>query len=64
VDTSIREGWTGFIGFVDEEKIRKTMPKEMENAFFAVCGPPRFCSLVEKMLLTQFKVPANQFYRF
>lgn len=52
------------IGFVDEEKIRKTIPANVTKTFFAVCGPPILCNIIEKLLITKFNVNPNQFFRF
>lgn len=64
IDKTTKPGWNGFTGFVDEDKIGKTIPKDISKAFFAVCGPPPLCNIVEKMLVTKFKVKTSQFYRF
>lgn len=64
IDKSVKEGWEGLVGFVDEEKIRKTIPEDVTKTFFAVCGPPILCNIIEKLLTTKFNVNPNQFFRF
>ena len=64
VDKATRDNWDGFTGFVNEEKIGKTIPEDVENTFFAVCGPPPLCNIVDKMLSTKFNVKPSRFYRF
>ena len=59
------ETWDGFVGFLDEEKISKTLPaeEEIKNTLFLSCGPPRMCNLVEKIWMDK-KIPLNQVHRF
>jgi Na+-transporting NADH:ubiquinone oxidoreductase subunit NqrF len=64
IDKSIKEGWTGLTGFIDEEKLKKTLPENKSNSLFAVCGPPILCNIIEKLLTTKFNVNPNQIFRF
>jgi NAD(P)H-flavin reductase len=65
VDRSIREGWQGLVGFVNDEKIGGILAsRNLRNSLFVVCGPPILGNIVEKSLTTQFKVKPEQFFRF
>ena len=63
VDKSITDGWSGFVGFVNEEKIRKTLGDNGEDTIFLSCGPPILSNIVEK-IWSQMKFPSDRFYRF
>lgn len=64
VDKAVTESWIGLTGFIDEEKIRKTIPEDIENTIFAACGPPMMVNLVEKLLISKFNVSPKRFFRF
>ena len=64
VDKSVTDNWTGFTGFIDEEKFRKTIPEDIENTIFAACGPPIMVNMVEKILISKFNVSPKKFFRF
>jgi cytochrome-b5 reductase len=64
VDKAETDSWHGYTGFLDEKKLRETMPTDFSRTIFAACGPPIMVNLVEKMLFSTFKVPASRFFRF
>ena len=65
VDRSVKEGWKGFVGYIDEEKISKIVAEgSLDNSLFVVCGPPVLCNIVEKVMTTKFKARPEQFFRF
>lgn len=65
VDRSVKEGWKGFVGFINDEKIGETLgERKLDNSLFVVCGPPVLCNIVEKSLTGKFKVKPEQFFRF
>jgi NAD(P)H-flavin reductase len=64
VDRAEKEGWTGLTGFVNEEKIRETIPKDISSTFFAACGPPPLVNLFEKILVEKFNVKRDRIFRF
>ena len=40
VDRTITDDWKGFVGFVNDEKISKTLPSDLDSTLFMSCGPP------------------------
>ena len=64
VDKAETEGWTGFTGFINDEKIKSTLPTDVSNTLFAACGPPVMVNIVEKILTSKFNVKSNRFFRF
>lgn len=65
MDRSIKEGWNGLVGFIDEAKISKLVgDNKLDNSLFVVCGPPILCNIIEKILLTKYKLNPQQFFRF
>ena len=65
VDKSIKEGWNGFVGYINDDKIGGIITsRNLDNSLFVVCGPPILCNIVEKSLTTKFKVKPEQFFRF
>ena len=64
VDKAETQGWTGYTGFIDEQKIKETIPEDISNTIFVACGPPPMVNHIEKLLSSKFKVPASRFFRF
>ena len=65
MDNSIKEGWKGFVGYIDDAKIAETLAgRKLDNSLFVVCGPPPLCNNVEKSLTGKFNVKPQQFFRF
>jgi cytochrome-b5 reductase len=59
VDKSIKENWNGFVGYIDEEKVAKSMgdfAKDIPNTVFLSCGPPILSNIVEKIWRTKYHV--------
>ncbi len=49
VDKAIFANWSGLVGFIDDEKISKTIgnfEKDIENTVFLSCGPPILNNIV------------------
>ena len=64
VDKSITADWKGFVGFINEEKVRESVPKDTSNTLFMSCGPPILSNIVEKIWMSNLKIPYNRIYRF
>lgn len=63
VDRKITETWGEFVGFVNEEKIDKTVPENFDNTLFMSCGPPILSNIVEKIWRAK-GVKINDMHRF
>lgn len=63
VDKSITVNWTGFTGYISEDKVTQSMPKEVKDTLFMSCGPPPLCNGAEK-IWKSLNVPTNQIFRF
>jgi ferredoxin-NADP reductase len=50
--------WTGYLGKIDAEMIRKEIP-DYAKTFFYTCGPPAMVDAMEK-LLKELSIPAAQ----
>ena len=50
VDQAVTSDWTGFTGYVSEDKIKKSLPDDYTdgNTLFMSCGPPILCNNCEK----------------
>ena len=55
------EQWTGARGFV-HELVRATLAADILAFDYYFCGPPAMTDAVHRMLLLDYKVPAEQFY--
>lgn len=63
VDRKITESWDGMVGFVDEDKVKKSIPEDITNTLFMSCGPPPLCNNTEK-IWKNLGVATEQIYRF
>jgi len=52
------DGWTGYVGRIDADMIKKEIPDYMETMFYT-CGPPAMVEAMEK-LLEELDVPEKQ----
>jgi NAD(P)H-flavin reductase len=49
VDIAITKEWKGFVGYIDEDKVKKSMPTDIKNTLFLSCGPDILCNNSEKI---------------
>lgn len=63
VDKSITTNWTGFTGYISEDKVTQSIPNEVKDTLFMSCGPPPLCNGTEK-IWKSLNVPTNQIFRF
>jgi cytochrome-b5 reductase len=55
VTTASSKSWKGFTGFVNEDVIKKTMPKPSDDHLILVCGPPGFMEHISGNKTKDFK---------
>jgi NAD(P)H-flavin reductase len=63
VDNAVTKEWTGFVGYVDENKVKKSIPKDIKNTLFLSCGPDILCNNSEK-IWKSLGVSNEQIFRF
>jgi ferredoxin-NADP reductase len=61
VDKPLSPEWSGGSGFIDEEKIQKTV-SSFEDGYFLMCGPAPFMQTAQKILESK-NVPKNHIKR-
>lgn len=57
------ETWKGFSGFINKEKVEKTMGEVKGDVMCLSCGPPILSNLVEK-IWGELGVKTDDMFRF
>ena len=58
------DGWSGFMGFIDEEMIINTMPQPRDDTLILLCGPPKMNSEAVKPALEALGYTADMIFNF